>query len=53
MLTVEPPLLSQESHVALHIAPDETEYHSCLFTALEAIDAAEFNAGIAFLERRE
>lgn len=50
MLTVEPPLLSEEAHVAFGIAPDETEYHSCLLPTLKAIDAAEFNARMAFLE---
>lgn len=53
MLTVEPPLLSQESHFAFRIAPDEAEYHGRLLAALEAVDATQFNAGMAFLERRE
>jgi hypothetical protein len=48
-LTVKPALLPQEAHLALGVAADETEDHGGLFSALEAVDAAKFDAREALL----
>lgn len=49
-LTVEPPLLPEEAHVAVGVAPHETEDHGRLLAALEAVDAPELDARVSLLE---
>lgn len=47
--TIESPLLAQEAHFALGVAPDKTHNHSRLLTALESVYAAELDAGVSLL----
>lgn len=52
-LTVQPPLFSQEADLSVVIAAHEADNDCLLFSALEAVDAAELYAREALLERRK
>ena len=52
-LTVEPALLSEESHFAIRVAPHQSNYDSLFLSALESINASQLDPGERFLERGE
>lgn len=52
-LTIESPLLPQEAHIALGVAPDQTNHNSLFLAALEPVDASQLDAREDRLQRGE